>query len=217
MAAAAYWLPRPLISLGETLYPDIIWKLPHSDEKQVLLSIDDLPSAKTATLLATLARHNVRALLFVISGWVNDSNRHLLVQAVQQGHVLGNHGATDFMAAQLSFPAFTKELIDCDHLIDSIYKEAGVDRPCKLYRPGCGFFSSGMLTILEIYDYQLVLGTVYPHDPLIRSAVLNDFFVRHKLQAGDIIILHDRPWTFPLLDKLLPWIKENGYNFWVPF
>ena len=31
------------------------------------------------------------------------------------------------------------------------------------------------------------------------------------MSNGDIIVLHDRPWTPIMLNYLLPWMKENGY------
>lgn len=208
-----YWIPRWVLCVAKWGCPSVITQCAEGG-REVVLTIDDVPSTSTAPLLHTIEAAGVRAILFVISGQVvGEAERELLVQAIQQGHVLGNHGHTDHMHARLALSDFVWELERCDALLNSLYAEAGVERQCKLFRPGSGFFTPHMLHILQERGYQLVLGSVYPHDPAIRSWWLNSWFIKLKLRVRDIIILHDREWTLRLLQFILPWAHTHGFVF----
>lgn len=209
-AGVCYWIPKPLIWLGERLFP-VIFRF-KTRTQEIALTIDDVPR-NTKELLEILNCYSVRVTLFVISEQVLQEHIPLLVQAVKTGHVLGNHGHTDRAHARLSCAELAHELDSCDRLINSIYEQAGVKRVCKLYRPGCGLFSPSMLKQVSQAGYTLVLGSVYPHDPAVRLSSVNAAFICCKLEPGDIVIVHDRPWTVPLLRTLLPRIQTAGYKF----
>jgi peptidoglycan-N-acetylglucosamine deacetylase len=73
------------------------------ESKQMALTFDDLPFSygrnltiaeqrdAVARVLATLARHQVTATMFVIGQAVTDQNRGLVDAVVRAGHVIGNH------------------------------------------------------------------------------------------------------------------------------
>lgn len=207
-----YYCPRHLLSLGTLLYPDVITNF-NAEGKQIALTIDDAPSIFTNQLLQLLDEHNIRATLFVISNQISEHNRELLIEAVRRGHLLGNYGREDKFHALLSKEDFISEVMTCDKAINSIYEEAGVGRSCKVFRPGGGLFNTCMIKFLNAVGYKLVLGSVYPHDPHIRSSAVNSFFIRWKLQPGDIVIVHDREWTVDLFNNLLSWILSQHYKF----
>jgi len=69
-----------------------------------------------------------------------------------------------------------------------------------------------MLEYIMEQDYRLVLGSTYPNDPYIRLPQINLLYLKTHLHSSDIVILHDRPWTVPMLEKLLPWIQEKGWK-----
>lgn len=83
----------------------------------------------------------------------------------------------------------------------------------KYFRPGSGFFSERMLTLVRKLGYRLVLGSIYPHDAQIGYAWLNARHVLSMLSPGGIIICHDRrSWTPPMLRKILPEMQRRGYK-----
>lgn len=83
----------------------------------------------------------------------------------------------------------------------------------KYYRPGSGFFSERMLTLVRKLGYRLVLGSIYPHDAQIGYAWLNARHILSMLSPGGIIICHDRrSWTPPMLRKILPEMQRRGYK-----
>ncbi|KAK3355937.1 hypothetical protein B0H65DRAFT_453647 [Neurospora tetraspora] len=83
----------------------------------------------------------------------------------------------------------------------------------KYYRPGSGFFSERMLSLVRKLGYRLVLGSIYPHDAQIGYAWLNARHILSMLSPGGIIICHDRrSWTPPMLRKVLPEMQRRGYK-----
>jgi hypothetical protein len=78
------------------------------------------------------------------------------------------------------------------------------------YRPGCGLFNQRMIEITESLNYNLALGTVYPNDPVVCSSIINYYYLICHIEKGDIVILHDRKWTAPMLQWLLPWMISKS-------
>jgi len=102
----------------------------------------------------------------VISGQVTHKTKPLLIQAIQKGHQLANHGKTDSMHIKKPFSEFKDEFKHCHRLLLNLYQKAKVPIPKNMfYRPGCGWFNKKMLNWIQSKNYTLVLGSVYPHDP----------------------------------------------------
>lgn len=79
------------------------------------------PQQRNAALLAALAKHRVKAALFVTAG--NGADRpegYALARAWgEAGHAIGNHTMThpDLASAAVSLAQYQKELLDCDAII----------------------------------------------------------------------------------------------------
>lgn len=211
-----YWLPKWLFLdlFMDIFYPTIITRKRVVDEnhKTIALTFDDAPYGAHEEIIKTLDMYNMKGTFFVISDYVNNENRQILVNAVKNGHLLANHGKTNFMHAVLPMNSLIKEIAVCDLLLSDIYDEAGVEMPQMFYRPGSGLFTNSMLRYVESLNYKLALGSVYPNDPTMISSWLNYHYITNHLENGDVVILHDRNWTVPLLQKLLPYLNENGYH-----
>jgi len=224
----AYWMPKSIIlSLGK-FYPmilthtqkSIIDSNKNNKVKQIALTFDDVPYSKDGSfreIIKLLDKHNMKGTFFVISNNVNETSRKLLVDIVKNGHQLGNHGKKDIMHFKLNKENLTKEIMDCDKLIKSIYSEANVDQPkTMLYRPGCGFFNNMMLNLCEELNYILTLGSVYPYDPAIQFPIINYLYLKYHISSSeiinDIVILHDRSWTPSMLDMFLDYMIQNNIS-----
>ncbi|QKF93513.1 polysaccharide deacetylase [Fadolivirus algeromassiliense] len=209
-----YWLPKWLFLklFVEKYYPQIITRDPTA-VKKVVLTFDDIPYGSHKGIIDLLDRYNMKGVFFVISDYVDNLSKKILINAVLNGHQLGNHGKTNSIHALKSKLSLETEINSCDKLIKDIYDEAGVRLPSLMvYRPGCGLFNNRILKLMNDKGYTLALGSVYPNDPLFRWSLLNYYYIINHIENGDVIILHDREWTISLLEKLLPWLKENGYN-----
>lgn len=212
-----YWLPKWLFLdiFMDIFYPSIITRkrIFQHDGKYIALTFDDAPYGAHEEIIKILDMYNMKGTFFVISDYVNNSNIHILVNAVKNGHQLANHGKTNFMHAVLPMKSLIKEIAICDLLIADIYREANVDLPLQMfYRPGSGLFTNKMLKHVESIGYKLALGSVYPNDPTMRNSFINYHYITNHLENGDVVIIHDRNWTVPLLKKLLPYLNENGYH-----
>jgi peptidoglycan/xylan/chitin deacetylase (PgdA/CDA1 family) len=61
--------------------------------------------------------------------------------------------------------------------------------------------------------YRTILGSIYPHDPFINIWRLNAWHILSMLRPGAVIICHDRrSWTIPMLRKVIPEMKQRGYE-----
>ncbi|KAG5461298.1 MAG: hypothetical protein BJ554DRAFT_6527 [Olpidium bornovanus] len=149
-----------------------------------------------------------------------------------EGHELGNHLGWDEPSYLLTEEEFGRQLAEVDAVIfpgcpaaAAAAAAAAVSRgpapgksaarsasPTKWFRPGSGFFHGRMLEQVRRAGYTLVLGDNYPHDPVFRSAGLNSWFISARARPGGIVIIHDRPWTVDLLERLLPRLAAGGYR-----
>lgn len=211
-----YWLPKIIvINALNSLFPTV---LTHTKNKknQIALTFDDVPYQGTDSLekiVALLEYYKMKGTFFVISGDVDEHSRKILVRIVKNGHQLGNHGRKNKMHAILSKKNLTNEIIHCDELISSIYDEANVELPSTmLYRPGCGMFHQMMINLCTEHQYTLTLGSVYPNDPIVSSPEINLIYLKYHIEENDIVILHDRKWTSPMLGGLLKYMQQKNMS-----
>jgi len=213
-----YWKPKCVtIKALNTFYPEILSHNPKSVatniEKKLSLTFDDAPYNGMNSLkciVDVLDKTQMKGTFFVISDQINDDSKKLLVEMVKNGHQLGNHGANNIMHYQLPIESLREEITNCDKIIKSIYDDAGISYPARmLYRPGCGAFHRSMLNICKELNYTLTLGSVYPNDPVIRSSYINYHYLKHHIEPGDIVILHDRDWTPDALKLLLEYMESD--------
>tara|TARA_R110002033_G_scaffold136310_5_gene175852 strand:- start:1339 stop:2073 length:735 start_codon:yes stop_codon:yes gene_type:complete len=210
LGLVGYWLPKSLVVTPlNFFYPEIITNIKPGDN--IALTFDDSPYGSEEAILNLLNEWDQKATFFIISDNVTPANRETLVKMVKSGHQLGNHGKTNSMHALKSRDVLTHEIVECDNLIKSIYNEANVNLPKKMvYRPGCGVFTRSMIQVASKLGYTIALGSVYPNDPSVRSGFINYYYLKYHLEKNDVIILHDRYWTIPMLQRLLPLLKERS-------
>jgi peptidoglycan-N-acetylglucosamine deacetylase len=207
-----YWLPKiVVIKLVEIIFPTVIMR--NLQSKHIALTFDDVPYGSHEQIIKILDKNLMKATFFIISSDVNETNIGSLIEAVRNGHQLANHGKTNSMHFLKDATNLHNEIVHCDKLIRNIYQQAEVPLPKKMvYRPGCGLFGPQMLSMVENYNYVLALGSVYPADPIICLPIINYYYLIGHIEAGDIIILHDRLWTPSTLDKLVKWLHRNNLD-----
>ncbi len=202
-------------------YPDVIFtyatRKTYNDargcvpvKKMIAISIDDAPYGGTHNIhriLDVFKWFQCRATFFVIGSYLEEHDRNdlLLRRMVDDGHEIGNHGYTNSRAVRLSDADLIGE-------IDKTHKLFDKQNDTKLYRPGCGYFSQSMINVCKSLNHTLVLGSVYSFDPQIPFPWIHYFHISSTAVSGDIVILHDRWWTIPLLWVLLPTLKWRGFE-----
>jgi peptidoglycan/xylan/chitin deacetylase (PgdA/CDA1 family) len=207
-----YKPPNALIRYFQHRWPDVLWQLPTS-RNIIALTIDDAPSEHTRDLLQILAANNATASFFIIGGQV-PGREDLMAKMVKQGHELSNHAMHDEASKSLNNDELRSQIETVQGIIANVYKSAGVPQPDKRYfRPGSGFFTTSMRELVQQLGHQIVLGGIYPHDPQIPYSWINARHVLSMVRPGAIVICHDRrPWTAPMLAKVLPELRRRGYE-----
>ncbi|KAF1926099.1 carbohydrate esterase family 4 protein [Didymella exigua CBS 183.55] len=210
-----YKPPHTLIQYFQRRWPDVLWHVPlpsGSQEKVIALTIDDAPSEFTREILEVLKDNSARATFFVIGAQAS-GREEVLKAMVSTGMELGNHAMHDEPSRSLAPVQLEEEIGLVEATINATYASVDVPRPPKYFRPGSGLFSSGMRSQVRGLGYQMVLGSIYPHDPQIPYPGVNAKHVLSMARPGGIIICHDRRgWTVPMLRKVLPELRRRGYR-----
>lgn len=206
-----YWTPKSLISYYlSNYYPGVIYRL-NTDGRKIMLTIDDVPYCMESfeAILNELGKYKMKVVFFVISDRVNETNRYLLIRALKDGHRLENHGKTDQRHSILNETDFLTEINTCEGVLNDLYKEAGIVRKSKFFRPGCGTLSDLMINKCKEFNMKIMLGNNYPHDNETRIVGIILWYIIRRLEPGDIIIIHDKYRTPELVRKL----GEYFYTF----
>jgi peptidoglycan/xylan/chitin deacetylase (PgdA/CDA1 family) len=209
-----YKPPNALIRYFQHHWPDVLWHvpIPNQKEKVVALTIDDAPSEYTREILKVLKENDAHATFFVIGGQVQ-GRQNILEDVVKAGHQLGNHAMHDEPSRSLKPETLEAEVRKVEGYINGTYDVVDLPHPARYFRPGSGFFSTRMRQQIKEMEYQMVLGSVYPHDPQISHPKVNARHILSMVRPGSIIICHDRRgWTAPMLGKVLPELKRRGYT-----
>ena len=206
-----YKTPPYLIRYLQWRWPDVLWHVPTSS-KVIALTIDDGPSDHTTEIMQILKANDAAATFFIIGSQVA-GREEILHELIRNGNELGNHAMHDEPSRSLSDVTLVEHIHSVEGIINSAYTAVDAEPPPKYFRPGSGFFSERMRKVLSRLGYRLVLGSIYPHDPQIPFWRINASHVLSMLRPGAIIICHDRrSWTAPMLKKVLPEIRRNGYR-----
>ena len=208
-----YFLPKILIN--KLKYDNIIFNFTSKiNKKEIILTIDDIPYGNINSIRKVLNKYNIKANFFFISNYLTNKTKSNLINLINDGHEIYNHGMTNSMHAKLNKYELLKEINECSIVLEKLYNETNIKKPInKYYRPGSGYFNKEMLDVIKYNNMKIVLGSVYPHDAQISLSLLNFYYIIYKIEPGDIIILHDRLWTSELLNKLIPYLLYNGYSF----
>lgn len=208
----AIWRPPAfLIRFLQRRWTNIFWEI-NTKQRIVALTIDDGPSQYTDEIREILEAHVVTATFFVIGSHI-PGKEQVLQRLVANGNELGNHALYDEPSWKLSDEELSSQIKVVDRQIQLIYESCALPLDHRYFRPGSGFFTGRMRDTVARLGYQLVLGSIYPHDPQISSVWLNTWHILSLIRPGAIIICHDgRPWTAPMLRKVLPALKQKDYK-----
>ena len=213
MLGPVYLIYKPpgfLIRHFQRRWSDVLWQVSVAS-KVVALTIDDGPSEYTQEIMQILKENDAAATFFIIGSQVS-GREGVLQELIRNGNELGNHAMRDEPSRSLSDITLTEQIHSVEEMLQSAYAPFN-RQPPKYFRPGSGFFSDRMRKMSARLGYQLVLGSIYPHDPQISYWRANANHILSMLRPGGIIICHDRrSWTIPMLQKVLPAIRRKGYR-----
>merc|ERR1712137_871372 len=107
---------------------------------------------------------------------------------------------------------FERDFVRTEQVLNRILEEAGSPHQLNKFRPASGLFHSAMLRFVESRGYRVCLGSVYPFDPQVPSSTINAWHVCSFVERGSLVILHDRTWTTPVLERFLDHLHSIGWQ-----
>ena len=180
------------------------------EKPQISISFDAAwGNDDTASLLATLKKHKVKATFFMTGGWIEKYPDDVKAIAAG-GHDLGNHSENHKQMSQLS-AAQCKEEIMKPH--EKVKKLTGKDM--ILFRPPYGDYNDTLIRVCrenKYYPIQWDVDSLDWKDYGVDS-ILNTVLNHKALGNGSIILCHNgAKYTADALDALLDGLKEKGYQ-----
>ncbi|MDX2361712.1 MAG: polysaccharide deacetylase family protein [Crocinitomicaceae bacterium] len=175
-----------------------------------LLTFDDGPHpTNTIKILDILAKHEVKALFFVI-GEKAEQHPEIIKRIVIEGHLIGNHSYNhnNFMS-MYSKSRLRKELTKAQ---EALWKISG--QQVQFFRPPIGYTNPNYASILKEMKLKCIGWTVRSYDTVHKeSSKLNERLVS-MTKPGNIVLLHDNlDVSANALDTYITSAKSNGILF----
>ena len=187
---------------------EMVWRGP-VNKKEVALTFDDGPSAKTTEkILNILKKNNIHATFFVI-GKNAEHHPKLLKKIYDDGNEIGNHSYSHPNSSYLSPSKIRRELSKTDKIISKI-----TGKKTHLFRPPSGNFGYNLSFIVASMKYIMVLWWVDTSDWREPGKEKVMRIIRNHLTNGAIILMHENhKTTIEALPDIINFIKKRGYKF----
>ena len=178
--------------------------------KECLLTFDDGPDPKhTAHILDILAKHNVKAMFFVIGQKV-EQHPELVKRIVNEGHLIGNHSHThnNFMS-MFSKARLREELDTARNTIESV-----TNSKVEYFRPPIGYTNPKYAVVLRERKLKCIGWTLRSYDSVYTDSEKLLQRLISNIKPGNIVLLHDNlKVTSNTLDAFISKAKANGIIF----
>jgi polysaccharide deacetylase family sporulation protein PdaB len=181
-----------------------------TDDPKIALSFDAAwGNDDCETILATLAKYDVRATFFLVGGWASRYPDDV-ISFVVSGHDIGNHSENHKYMGKLSKDECKQELMLAHQRIKDI---AGIDM--NLFRPPYGEYNNTVIEAAEESGYYTIQWDVDSHDWMgLTEDELVERVLNHKnLKNGSIILMHNNAdYTAEALERIIVGLQEKGYT-----
>lgn len=187
------------------------------EDKRIALTLDDGPwPTYTAQALDILARNDVKATFCMVGEQARD-HPDLVRKVVAAGHTLCNHTMTHDINLKQKSPQQVREQMQ--GTLDAIHK-ASPGTPVPWYRAPGGNWSPEIRATAASLGMGSLGWSVDTDDwrkPGVSTMLQT---VHQELSPHSIILCHDgggaRDQTMAMLEKLVPELKSQGYQFVTP-
>jgi peptidoglycan/xylan/chitin deacetylase (PgdA/CDA1 family) len=187
-----------------------------TDKKILALSFDDGPTnPDTKNLLAVLARHDVKATFFLV-GKNLEKNPELVKELLAAGHTLGNHAYNHRLQRYLVTPDLKDEVEKTQNIIYGL-----IGKKPTLFRSPWLIRHPSLFKMAKAHGLTLIggiFGTQKEVWEVSADEIYNDAL--KQIAPGRIMIFHDgiikkgsRAGTIEAVDRLIPELKRQGYEF----
>ncbi|WP_332693808.1 polysaccharide deacetylase family protein [Halalkalibacter lacteus] len=182
-----------------------------TNDKVVLLTIDDAPEKYSVKMAETLKELNAGAIFFVNGHFLKtEEDREKLRAIYGMGFEIGNHTMTHPNMSQLSAEEQRKQIIELNDLIEEILGE----RP-RFYRAPFGVNTEISNEVIE-EESMTSMNWTYGYDwekEYQEADSLADIMVNTSLLTnGANLLMHDRKWTSEALEEIVVGLREKEYK-----
>ncbi|MFD1172062.1 polysaccharide deacetylase family protein [Oceanobacillus picturae] len=191
-----------------------------TNEKVVLLTIDDVPDKNAIKMAETLKKHNASAIFFVNGHFIEtEEGAEKLKKIHEMGFPIGNHTYSHPDLSTISEEEQTEEIVSVSDRIEEIIGE----RPSFFRAPhGKNTDHSrevakeeGMTIMNWTYGYDYF--EPYMDVEKIKQAMISgegpEAGVDYSLlKPGANLLMHDRDWTSEALGDIIEGLREKGYE-----
>ncbi|GAO12253.1 polysaccharide deacetylase family protein [Streptomyces lydicamycinicus] len=203
-------------SRGAPVDPSIV----HASDRpgrSLNITIDDGPDPTwTPKVLEVLKRQNVKA-VFCMIGPQAKAHPDLVKQVVAAGHKLCDHTLDHDTGMNHKSESFqSRQILDAQQMIENAAGGAQVE----YYRAPGGAFTPYSRKLAADHGMRPLGWNVDSKDFEGGTVDMIDATVRAELSNGPTVLFHDgggdRSRTVASLERLLPWMKQQGYGFGFP-
>lgn len=191
-----------------------------TNEKVVLLTIDDVPDKHALEMAKTLKDLNANAIFFVNGHFLEtQEQKDMLKEIHEMGFVIGNHTYSHPKLPDLSEQEQTEEIVRVSDQIEEIIGE----RP-KFFRAPHGMNSDHSKQVAKEQG-MVVMNWTYGYDyfaPYQDANKLTEAMVSGEgpevdvtyslLKPGANLLMHDREWTNKALADIVKGLRDKGYE-----
>lgn len=163
------------------------------------LTIDDVSSSLTPGIIDFLNSKNITPLMFCW-GTRLEEHRDEALYALRHGAILQNHSYSHPQFSALSLWKAKREIMKNEKLLDSLYEEADINRPYKLFRFPYGDNGGSKADTLQVFLAQK--GFNHIDD---RAFADGDYFRPDQKEKLDVL------WTFDFAEYNLR--EGNPFTF----
>ena len=190
----------------------------------VALTIDDGPcrfrdrrQSRMAHVLQLLQQYNAHATFMVIARFLTEDHEEDMIQLLQQGHELGNHGILDAALNKCSPAEVASAVDECSAKIRHLQQRAGVDNDTPWFRAPHGKYNRIMADCITARGMRNVMCDTYASDPVIQDGEWIGDELARKSTDGSIVLLHMpergfRAWCGVALQRTLAGLTARGFR-----
>lgn len=183
-----------------------------TNEKVVLLTIDDAPDKYAVEMAKTLKKLDVPAIFFVNGHFLEgEEKQNELKEIANMGFEIGNHTYSHKSLPELSESEQIEEIQSVNKQV-----EETIGKKPDFFRAPFGENTDATKQFIKEEDMHLMNWTYgYDWNPEYQTeAAVKDIMINApELNDGANLLMHDREWTNAALEDIVRGLKEKGYDF----
>lgn len=157
-------------------------------------------------MLDILNEYGVKATFFVGGDWVS-KNSQTVVDIVNNGHEIGNHGYFHKNHDKLSYQQNVDEIASCQNIVEKV---CGVKT--TLFAPPSGAYSKVTLDVASNLGYKTVMWSKDTIDWRDKDSNLIFSRATKNLSNGDLVLMHPTKDTVVALPKIIKYYIDLGFD-----